>query len=66
LQKSEHNRHRLLLVDVQEAIIDLAARGFLRVDGATRTSKSEEYYFPTRNLSDLMTRARDQVEEPPY
>lgn len=64
LQKSEHNRHSLSLVDVQEAIIDLAARGFLRVDGASRMSKAEEYYFPTRNLFDLMNRARDQVEEP--
>jgi hypothetical protein len=34
LQKSEHNRHGISLVNVQEAIIDLAARGFLRVDGA--------------------------------
>jgi hypothetical protein len=65
LQKSEHNKHGLSLVDVQEAIIDLAARGFLRVDGATRVGKSEEYYFPTRNLFELMNRARDQVEEPP-
>jgi hypothetical protein len=62
LQKSKHNRYGLSLMDVHESIIDLAARGFLRVDGATRMSKSEEYYFATRNLFDLMNKARDEVK----
>ena len=61
LEKSDQNKHNLSKKQIQEALVDLVGRGFLIADGATRTDKSEEYYFGSTALSELMDRAREQV-----
>jgi hypothetical protein len=55
---SAHNGHQLSTGQIQEALVDLASRGFLLADGATRSAKSEEYYFPTSSFNALIARAR--------
>jgi hypothetical protein len=44
---STYNTHNLSRTDIQEALVDIAARGFLIADGATRLNKPEEWYFPS-------------------
>jgi hypothetical protein len=56
------NRHGLTRLQIEEALVDLAARGFLIADGAARVSKSEEYYYASGHLWELMGRAREQIE----
>ena len=55
-------RHSLTRSQIEEALVELAARGFLIADGATRTDKSEEYYYASSHLWELMDRAREQIE----
>jgi hypothetical protein len=57
-----YNKHSLSKVEIQEALVDLAARGFLVTDGATSLSKHEEYYFASSNLVALIDRAREHIE----
>jgi hypothetical protein len=61
LSKSSQNKDGLTTIQIQEALVDLASRGFLIADGATRMSKSEEFYFVSSSFGDLMGRAREQV-----
>jgi hypothetical protein len=63
LQASPHNKHGLTRWEIAQALSELASRGFLIVDGASRMDKQEEYYAPAANLSDLMNRARETVVE---
>lgn len=63
LTASSLNANHLAHTHIEESITDLAARGLLIVDGGTRLSKSEEYYYASRNLQDLMDRARERVEQ---
>ena len=44
------------------SLTDLALRGLLLADGATRMSKHEEYYFTTSSFDQLMERARAQIK----
>lgn len=64
LKNSQHNKWGLTRTDIQESIQDLAGRGFLIPDGATRLSKSEEYYRGSQAFLDLMERARDHIARP--
>jgi hypothetical protein len=48
--------------EIGESLTDLASRGLLLADGATRTSKPEEYYFTTSSFDQLMERARAQIK----
>jgi hypothetical protein len=62
LQTSPHNnKHSLTRPEIEEALVDLAARGFLVADGAVRSAKSEEYYYASSHLRELMDRAREQI-----
>jgi hypothetical protein len=61
LEGSPHNRHHLVRIAIQESLVDLAARGFLITDGASRSSKHEEYYFPSQSFRELLGRARDRI-----
>lgn len=61
LRDSPQNKHALTKTQIQEALVDLAARGFLIADGATRMSKGEEFYFLSSSFFSLMERAREQV-----
>jgi hypothetical protein len=63
LAASSRNESHLTRTDIEEALVDLAARGFLVADSATRSGKSEEYYYASSNLRDLMDRARERVEQ---
>jgi hypothetical protein len=57
LGESVRNRHQLSTRQIQEALVDLASRGFLLADGATRSGKAEEFYFPTNSFNALIARA---------
>lgn len=59
LKDSLHNKWGLTRANIQDSIQDLAGRGFLIPDGASRMSKSEELYRPSQTFFDLMDRARD-------
>jgi hypothetical protein len=62
LANSPLNRSQLSRTSIQESLVDLAARGFLRADGATRTDKQEEYYFLTSSLRELIDRAGKHIK----
>jgi hypothetical protein len=63
LSGSPANKWALTRFEIQESLVDLAARGFLVPDGGTRLSKGEEYYFASRSFLDLMGRVRDGIKE---
>jgi hypothetical protein len=56
------DRFGLSAKEIGESLTDLASRGLLLADGATRTSKHEEYYFTTSSFDQLMERARAQIK----
>lgn len=63
LMASQLNKSHLTHTDIEEALVDLVARGFLIADGSPRYDKFEEYYFASSNLQDLMDRARERIEQ---
>jgi hypothetical protein len=63
LKESAHNTHHLTRRVIAESLADLAARGFLLADAATRVDKAEEYYYGTSNLVHLMERARSRIKK---
>ncbi len=46
---------------LQEALSELAARGLLIADGASRSGKPEEYYFASTSFMELVEKARNTV-----
>jgi hypothetical protein len=46
---------------LQEALTELAARGLLIADGATRVGKPEEYYFTSSSFIELISKAENSV-----
>jgi hypothetical protein len=48
--------------EIGEPLTDLASRGLLLGDGATRLNKHEEYYFTTSSFDQLMERARTKIK----
>jgi hypothetical protein len=62
LANSALNHSKLSTAAIQESLVDLAARGFLRADGASRTDKHEEYYYPTSSLRELIERAGEHIK----
>jgi hypothetical protein len=62
LEGSQYNKHHLTHRMIQESLVDLAARGFLIADGATRLSKPEEWFFASQSFHDLLGRARERVK----
>jgi len=61
LTNSPLNDLKLSRAAIEESLVDLAARGFLRADGASRTDKHEEYY-PTSSLRELIDRAGEHIK----
>ena len=62
LTNSPFNHSKLSRGAIQESLVDLAARGFLRADGASRTDKEEEYYYSTSSLRELIDRAGEHIK----
>jgi hypothetical protein len=62
LTNSPLNHSELSRAAIQESLVDLAARGFLRADGASRMDKDEEYYYPTSSLRELINRAGEHIK----
>ena len=62
LAKFPNNTDGLNRFDLQEALTELASRGLLKPDGATRTGKAEEYYFASQAFVDLIAHAKDTIE----
>jgi len=57
-----NNRERFDHFLLQEALNELAARGLLIADGASRLSKPEEYYYASRSFMELIEKARNTVK----
>jgi hypothetical protein len=52
------NREKFDPFFLQEALNELAARGLLIADGASRVSKGEEFYFASTSFMELIEKAR--------
>lgn len=61
LANDPSNRAKFDPLFLQEALSELAARGLLIADGASRLTKHEEYYFPSASLMELIEKARSTV-----
>jgi hypothetical protein len=61
LAHDPNNRDHLDRFFLQEALTELASRGLLIADGATRSGKSEEYYFSSTSFLELISKAKDSV-----
>jgi hypothetical protein len=62
LTNSPLNHSKLSRAVIQESLVDLAARGFLRADGGSSAGKDEEYYYPTSSLRELIDRAGEYIK----
>jgi len=62
LANDPNNRERFDHFLLQEALNELAARGLLIADGASRLSKPEEYYYASRSFMELIEKARNTVK----
>ncbi|MGA8498337.1 MAG: hypothetical protein WB764_22815, partial [Xanthobacteraceae bacterium] len=63
LAKLPQNTHGLTRTPIEESLADLAARGFLIADGATRAGKVEEHYHASDNFLRLMERTRSRIKK---
>jgi hypothetical protein len=61
LAHDPNNRDHLDRFFLQEALTELASRGLLIADGATRSGKSEEYYFSSTSFLELISKAKESV-----
>jgi hypothetical protein len=61
LANDPNNRDPFDRFFLQEALTELASRGLLIADGATRLSKSEEYYFTSTSFLELISKAKESV-----
>ncbi|MGP0060160.1 MAG: hypothetical protein ACLPID_12825 [Beijerinckiaceae bacterium] len=57
-----NNSDKLNRFQLQNSLTELASRGLLIPDGATRTSKTEEYYYVSQAFLDLVDRAKEAIE----
>lgn len=55
------NADRLDGEELADALTEIASRGLLIPDGATRLSKAEEYYFPSGAFVELFERAGEAI-----
>ena len=62
LANDPSNRENFDHFFLQEALNELAARGLLIADGASRLSKSEEFYFASTCFMELIEKARNTVK----
>ena len=62
LANDPSNREKFDHLFLQEALNELAARGLLISDGASRMSKSEEFYFASTSFMELIEKARNTVK----
>jgi hypothetical protein len=63
LAEDPSNRDKFDHFFLQEALNELAARGLLIADGATRLSKPEEYYYASTSFMELIEKAQDSVKQ---
>jgi hypothetical protein len=63
LANDPSNREEFDHFFLQEALNELAARGLLIADGASRLSKGEEFYFASTSFIELVKKARNIVQE---
>jgi hypothetical protein len=63
LSNDPSNREKFDRFMLQEVLSDLAGRGLLIVDGATRVSKAEEYYFTSSSFMELVEKAKNTISE---
>jgi hypothetical protein len=63
LAKDPSNREKFDHFMLQESLSDLAGRGLLIVDGATRASKQEEYYFASSSFVELLEKAKNALSK---
>lgn len=64
LANDPSNREKFDHFFLQEALNELAARGLLVSDGASRMSKGEEFYFASTSFLELIEKARNTVKGP--
>jgi hypothetical protein len=63
LLNERNNGGRFDRYTLQETLTELASRGLLVPDGASRLSKSEEYYYTSSNFMALISKAREAIAE---
>jgi hypothetical protein len=63
LANDPSNREKFDHFMLQETLSDLAGRGLLIVDGATRLDKYEEYYFASSSFMELIEKAKNALSE---
>jgi hypothetical protein len=61
LSQDPNNREKFDHFFLQETLSELAARGLLIADGASRMDKSEEYYFASASFMELIEKARNGI-----
>jgi hypothetical protein len=62
LAKDPANREKFDHFFLQECLSELAARGLLIPDGATRLDKNEKYYFASNSFMELIEKARNTIK----
>jgi len=62
LANDQSNKDKLDHFQIQESLTELASRGLLTPDGATRLSKHEEYYYASQAFVELIARARETID----
>jgi hypothetical protein len=63
LSKDPNNREKFDRNLLQEVLSELASRGLLIADGASRLSKPEEYYFTSSSFAELLQKATNAINE---
>jgi hypothetical protein len=63
LAKHQNNRDNFDHLTLQNALADLAGRGLLITDGATRLDKHEEYYFESSSFRELIEKAKNALDK---
>jgi hypothetical protein len=62
LANDRNNKDKLDTELLEEALTEIASRGLLIPDGASRLNKGEEYYFASRALGELIERAKETID----
>lgn len=63
LVNDQNNKNNIDRFQLQESLSELASRGLLIPDGASRWSKAEEQYYVSKAFLDLVNRAKEAIEK---
>jgi hypothetical protein len=63
LAERDDGSHRLSRDQIAGALHDLASRGLLTPDGASRLDKAEEYYMRSFSLRELLSKAKSAFDQ---